>query len=130
MRARRVLIVAALMLGLWWAPAEGGAQFNCDDFQFQEDAQAQLGGNPGLDGDSDGIACENLPARAAPDTAPPTTSGVIQDPPFIDTVAEPQVTPTTTPSDDSGGSNGDASPRSDGTASPARAVTGSPTLTG
>jgi hypothetical protein len=48
---------------------------NCSDFSFQEDAQAALDADPldpnGLDGDNDGIACEDLPSRG---TAPPTAT--------------------------------------------------------
>jgi hypothetical protein len=45
--------------------AQGG-DLDCNDFQFQEDAQAELERDPsdphGLDGnDNDGIACESLP---------------------------------------------------------------------
>ncbi len=48
---------------------------NCDDFAFQEDAQAELQRDPSdpnrLDNDNDGIACEELPTRG---TAEPTTT--------------------------------------------------------
>ena len=37
----------------------------CDDFTYQEEAQAALAANPGLDGDNDGIACEDLPSNPA-----------------------------------------------------------------
>lgn len=41
----------------------------CDDFSFQEDAQAAYDGDPAghsqLDADSDGLACELLPSRSA-----------------------------------------------------------------
>ncbi len=42
----------------------GVIDYNCSDFQTQEQAQAKLlPGDPyGLDGDHDGIACENLPS--------------------------------------------------------------------
>jgi LPXTG-motif cell wall-anchored protein len=47
---------------------------NCDDFEFQEDAQAVLDADLSdpnvLDGDNDGIACESLPHE--PDAAVPT----------------------------------------------------------
>ena len=43
------------------------ADLDCADFAFQEDAQAVLDADPsdpnGLDGDNDGIACEDLPHR-------------------------------------------------------------------
>lgn len=36
----------------------------CSDFFFQEDAQTSLGeGNSRLDGDKDGVACEELPNK-------------------------------------------------------------------
>src|SRR3954471_6038851 len=58
--------------------AQAQADFNCTDFQYQEDAQAHLlPGDPyGLDADHDGIACENLPHRpgASPTPAPPGTT--------------------------------------------------------
>ena len=41
--------------------------FNCSDFTYQEDAQAEFNRDPSdpnnLDDDNDGIACENLPSR-------------------------------------------------------------------
>src|SRR3954451_5275236 len=47
------------------AGAAAGAQsdYNCSDFQYQEEAQEYLlPGDPyGLDADHDGIACEDLP---------------------------------------------------------------------
>jgi hypothetical protein len=45
--------------------ARAQTDYDCSDFQYQEDAQAQLlPGDPyGLDADHDGIACENLPPR-------------------------------------------------------------------
>lgn len=46
-----------------------GADLNCIDFTYQEDAQAHLAANPAdpdnLDGDNDGIACEERPHRPA-----------------------------------------------------------------
>ena len=45
-------------------------KYNCDDFKYQEDAQAVLSecGGKGhdtnrLDGDKDGVACESLPSK-------------------------------------------------------------------
>ena len=58
------------------APVEGDT-LNCSDFQFQEDAQAVLDADPSdpnnLDGDNDGIACEDLPHRVT-ETAPQETT--------------------------------------------------------
>jgi hypothetical protein len=47
-------------------PASGGEDvYDCSDFAYQEEAQAELEYDPsdpsGLDGDSDGVACEALP---------------------------------------------------------------------
>jgi hypothetical protein len=49
--------------------------YDCSDFTYQEDAQAQLlPGDPyGLDADNDGIACEELPSRPDPGEPPPET---------------------------------------------------------
>jgi LPXTG-motif cell wall-anchored protein len=45
---------------------------NCDDFTFQQDAQAVLDADPddpnGLDEDRNGIACESLPSSATSTT--------------------------------------------------------------
>lgn len=50
----------------------------CGDYTYQEDAQDALPANPGLDGDNDGIACEDLPSNpalaAAPTAAPPISA--------------------------------------------------------
>ncbi len=50
----------------------GGDTQNCDDFEFQEDAQAEFDRDPSDpnrldedDGPDDGIACENLPSRGS-----------------------------------------------------------------
>jgi len=72
-------VAAALLFGLA-APAVAADLYNCDDFQYQEQAQAVLDADPsdphGLDGGSsggpDGVACESLPHR--PVTTPPTTT--------------------------------------------------------
>lgn len=42
----------------------GGGDKNCSDFACQDDAQAWHNSHPGdgLDGDGDGVACENLPS--------------------------------------------------------------------
>ena len=57
-------------------PASGqAADLNCDDFEFQEEAQAVYDADPTdpnrLDADNDGIACEELPSRG---TGQSTTS--------------------------------------------------------
>ncbi len=70
--ARRVVAAAALVA--WFValgPSQAGAQgqIDCPDFIYQEDAQAVLDNDRsdphGLDADSDGIACEELPRRGA-----------------------------------------------------------------
>ena len=55
---------------------------DCDDFEYQEDAQAALDADPSdpnhLDEDDpapDGIACESLPARPAPVAVHPRFAG-------------------------------------------------------
>ena len=66
---RRLLLLAALaMLGtLVVAPAAlAQDEFDCEDFTYQEDAQAVYDSDPsdpnGLDGaPQDGVACESLP---------------------------------------------------------------------
>ena len=69
-----VIIVAALILAVFsarfaWetipsAQAQSGHEFNCADFDTQEEAQAEFSSDPsdpsGLDADSDGEACEEL----------------------------------------------------------------------
>lgn len=76
---RMLLAVAILMV---MAPAAMAQDtLNCDDFEFQEDAQAEYDADPsdphGLDGDdNDGIACESLPPRGdAGSTDTDTTEG-------------------------------------------------------
>ena len=60
------------------APALAQDTRNCDDFTFQEEAQAVLDQDPddpnGLDSDNDGIACEDLPSRGDgnPPAQPPS----------------------------------------------------------
>jgi hypothetical protein len=47
------------------AKSAGGDLYDCEDFQYQEDAQKVYDRDPsdpyGLDADDDGIACEDLP---------------------------------------------------------------------
>ena len=68
--ARRIMPVVlltfgALILAAPAALAQAGDQ-DCSDFSSQADAQAHLRADPsdpdGLDSDSDGVACESLPA--------------------------------------------------------------------
>ena len=77
--------IAAFAVG---SSASAQTDLNCDDFTYQEEAQAVLDADPsdpnGLDGDNDGIACESLPssgvaaddsADAAEPAAVPTSGG-------------------------------------------------------
>ena len=60
--------LVALLLACLAVPALAQAQDqNCPDFDTQEEAQEALSpGDPdGLDRDSDGVACENLPSGTA-----------------------------------------------------------------
>lgn len=56
------LLAAAVLLGLPFAAS--AADLDCSDFATQEEAQENLlPGDPhGLDGDNDGVACEDLPS--------------------------------------------------------------------
>src|SRR5215204_1520547 len=69
-------------------PAQEGGDLDCADFGSQEDAQTVYDQDPsdpnGLDGDGDGVACEELPHRStaspveteSPETAPPPAAPV------------------------------------------------------
>jgi len=65
-----VMFFAQVLLGLSASPALAQTDlYDCPDFDFQEDAQRIYDQDPsdpyGLDGDNDGIACEDLPSRGA-----------------------------------------------------------------
>lgn len=61
---RFYLCVLLLLFGCGGGDDSGGSELTCADFQFQQDAQAAYNnGARQLDGDNDGIACENLPRR-------------------------------------------------------------------
>ena len=71
-RPRRLILsfgaLVALLLACLAVPALAQAQdSNCEDFDTQEEAQEAFSpGDPdGLDRDSDGVACENLPSGTA-----------------------------------------------------------------
>ena len=84
MNFRRGGASAILVLGLLWilsgsAVAQG--DLNCDDFGSQAEAQSVFNQNPsdphGLDGDNDGIACEELRGGGAGADSPnPPVGGV------------------------------------------------------
>jgi micrococcal nuclease len=93
--------------GLWGAcggqvytPVPGlpatGRDLDCNDFEYQEDAQAVLEADPSdphrLDGDRDGIACEARPRRTTPAVSPPVTA-----PPPPPVVAPPPPVPPPPP---------------------------------
>jgi hypothetical protein len=72
-------MLASILLLVVVAPASLAQPDVCADFQFQEDAQAELDRNPSLaqrqpliDVDNDGVACEDLPRRG---TAPAPARG-------------------------------------------------------
>ena len=79
------MLSGAAVLGLGAGPfvgiaaaAPSAVDYNCSDFTYQEDAQAELlPGDPyRLDADHDGVACQNLPHRGSatkPVTANPVT---------------------------------------------------------
>ena len=73
---RRLLLLAALCMAatLVFSPAVmAQADYDCSDFETQEEAQGFFsGGDPyGLDSDGDGVACEELPSGGG-STATPT----------------------------------------------------------
>jgi hypothetical protein len=65
------MFFALVLLGLSASPAfaQSSDLYDCPDFTYQEEAQAIYDQDPsdpyGLDGDNDGIACEDLPSRGA-----------------------------------------------------------------
>lgn len=67
MRALTLPVLALVFLLLLAPAAIAQDDLNCDDFTFQEEAQAELDQDPsdphGLDRDNDDIACETLPSR-------------------------------------------------------------------
>lgn len=54
----------AAAISLFWAGSASAVDYDCEDFETQEEAQEYLlPGDPyGLDGDNDGVACEDLPS--------------------------------------------------------------------
>src|SRR4051794_30803891 len=80
-RIAAFFVVAACSLSCLLAAAEAQSSqqsdlYDCSDFTYQEDAQAQLlPGDPyRLDADNDGIACEELPHRPETTAPPPETT--------------------------------------------------------
>jgi hypothetical protein len=81
-----VLVGAVLALGLLWALLPGQAvalDYDCADFATQEEAQEHLlPSDPyNLDGDNDGIACEDLPCGGSGGGAGSGGGGEAQPPP-------------------------------------------------
>jgi hypothetical protein len=77
-RGYKMRIPDYLLTGLIASPAFAQDDLNCEDFTYQEQAQAVFDQDPsdpnGLDADNDGIACESLPHRpegTTPEPAPP-----------------------------------------------------------
>ncbi len=58
------MVVAAAAISVVWAGSAMAVDYDCADFATQEEAQEYLlPGDPyGLDGDDDGVACEDLPS--------------------------------------------------------------------
>lgn len=76
-----MLLAVALVLG--HTPTDAKADYNCSDFGTQSEAQEQLlPGDPyGLDGDSDGEACEELPCPCGTSSSPSEPSHTTPAPP-------------------------------------------------
>ena len=74
----RVLVLALAAVALIGGPAAAQDTMNCDDFTYQEEAQAVLDADPtdpnNLDDDDDGLACEDLPSRAGSPALPATAT--------------------------------------------------------
>jgi len=70
------------------ADASAGDLFDCDDFDDQAEAQVVLDqdrSDPnGLDGDADGIACEDLPSRTPEEEPTEASTGGIRVPSRVD----------------------------------------------
>lgn len=82
------VVVIALGLGAHLPSSASAADLDCADFSSQAEAQENLlPGDPyGLDGDSDGIACEDNPcpcssATGGGDVSPPSTPTLAPPPP-------------------------------------------------
>jgi hypothetical protein len=73
--------------------AQGG-DLDCNDFEFQEDAQAELDRDRSdphnLDDDNDGVACESLPRRGTTNGA--TTNGITTEDITIDDIVTEDIT--------------------------------------
>lgn len=64
-------VVSGMLTAAWLAPSVQAQDVdNCDDFTYQEEAQAVYDEDPsdpnGLDAADDGIACEDLPSQGEP----------------------------------------------------------------
>lgn len=101
-RKVRTALVAAPFVGAVVLGSFGVAQaqdLNCSDFTTQEEAQAALDagaeGSAGLDGDDDGVACEDLPA--AGETPSETPAETTSQAPAATTSADPTEATSETP---------------------------------
>jgi Excalibur calcium-binding domain len=67
-----------LLISLIASAAFAQEDLNCEDFTYQEEAQAVFDQDPsdpnGLDADNDGIACESFPPRPPEGTTPERTT--------------------------------------------------------
>lgn len=113
MHMRRVIVAMSVLALMALAPmASAQDDLNCSDFSSQPEAQAVLDADPSdpnrLDGDNDGIACEDLPGGAsAPNdddgmddsggsgTTPPTEEGPVEEQ-SPEAEEEPETEPTET----------------------------------
>jgi LPXTG-motif cell wall-anchored protein len=73
------IVAAALFATLGGGQAAQAQGVSCENYTYQEDAQAAFDADPvgmaALDDDADGIACETLPRLPAPPAAPTETPG-------------------------------------------------------
>jgi excalibur calcium-binding domain-containing protein len=86
------------------SPGQPADVSNCANFGFQEDAQAVLNSDPsdpnGLDGDNDGVACQNLPSRGRARSEPmgyppgPAPTVALVQPPSAAATKDERVTTT------------------------------------
>jgi len=78
-----LLVAAATALSLVPAGSATAVDYDCSDFATQEEAQEYLlPGDPyGLDGDNDGVACEDLPSGGGGGGGGGGESGTVKPPP-------------------------------------------------
>jgi lysophospholipase L1-like esterase len=102
-RTIMTLIHTGILLAVLGLAACGGgsglSQATCADFRYQEDAQASFSSNKAqrMDIDNDGVACEELPSRAAASNPPPSVPPVASPPASSPAPALPNPPPSPTP---------------------------------